>query len=359
MLAQAMGGAPGDDLVAKIQAETQGNPLFAKEIGQLLAAEGATARAGLPIPRGVLRGDRPAPSAPLEAVPRGPDTGLGLGREFDRTCSSARAPSAGTSSSPRSTRRHAGLVGDVPDGLGRLRFSHILVRDALYEDLPAPRRLRLHRAIAEALEELYAGNLEPHVAELAQHYGAAGPAAAEGDRVRPAGGRPGRGASSHTRRRRAGTRARSTLLETARSGDDDRMLRAAAGARRGAHAAPAAAARPSEACAGRRGARRAGRPSPPTRRAPTVGRFGWARASSDPALVPLLERALAAVGDGDSHARVRLLARLAAARRDEPPRERGSRSAARPWRSRTGAATRRHWRRARGYVRAIDGPDRR
>ena len=50
----------------------------------------------------------------------------------------------------------AGLVGDAPDAPGRLRFSHILVRDALYEDLSAPRRLRLHRAVAEALETLYA-----------------------------------------------------------------------------------------------------------------------------------------------------------------------------------------------------------
>ena len=73
----------------------------------------------------------------------------------------------------------AGLVGDAPDAPGRLRFSHILVRDALYEDLSAPRRLRLHRAVAEALETLYAGNPEPHVAELARHYGAAGPIVAD------------------------------------------------------------------------------------------------------------------------------------------------------------------------------------
>jgi tetratricopeptide (TPR) repeat protein len=52
------------------------------------------------------------------------------------------------------------------------------------------------------------------------------------------------------------------------------------------------------------------------------GRFGWARASIDPFYVPVLERALAAVGTEDSSARVRLLARLAAARRDDAPRDR-------------------------------------
>ncbi len=51
------------------------------------------------------------------------------------------------------------------------------------------------------------------------------------------------------------------------------------------------------------------------------GRFAWGRASVDPGLVPLLERALAAVGGQDSKERVRLLGRLAAARRDEPARE--------------------------------------
>ncbi|MEA2405535.1 MAG: eukaryotic-like serine/threonine-protein kinase, partial [Thermoleophilaceae bacterium] len=52
------------------------------------------------------------------------------------------------------------------------------------------------------------------------------------------------------------------------------------------------------------------------------GRFIWGRAGADPAVVVLLERALAAVGREDSPARVRLLARLAAALRDERLRER-------------------------------------
>src|SRR5204863_6640964 len=50
------------------------------------------------------------------------------------------------------------------------------------------------------------------------------------------------------------------------------------------------------------------------------GRFAWARASTDPALAPLLERALTAIGDNDGRVRVRLLARLAGASRDDPSR---------------------------------------
>src|SRR5205823_2376804 len=57
---------------------------------------------------------------------------------------------------------------------GRYRFSHALVRETLYEELSASQRPRLHRRIAEALEDLYAADparLERHLAELAHHFG--------------------------------------------------------------------------------------------------------------------------------------------------------------------------------------------
>ena len=56
LLQQTMGGAPPEALVAEIHAGTQGNPLFAKEIGRLLAEDGAgrTAPGSLPMSQGVL-----------------------------------------------------------------------------------------------------------------------------------------------------------------------------------------------------------------------------------------------------------------------------------------------------------------
>ncbi|HEX5980966.1 MAG TPA: hypothetical protein VFY52_07760, partial [Thermoleophilaceae bacterium] len=51
------------------------------------------------------------------------------------------------------------------------------------------------------------------------------------------------------------------------------------------------------------------------------GRFLWDRAMSDERLVPLLQDALAALGDVDSTLRVQLLSRLSAALRGEPSRE--------------------------------------
>ena len=67
-----------------------------------------------------------------------------------------------------------GLV-DVEEP-GRYRFTHALVRDAIYDGLAAPARARAHAAVALALEDRYAGRLLDHVGELAEHYRLAGPA---------------------------------------------------------------------------------------------------------------------------------------------------------------------------------------
>jgi class 3 adenylate cyclase len=54
-------------------------------------------------------------------------------------------------------------------------LAHTALRHTLYGELSAPRRVRLHRQIGEALERLHAANLEPHLAELAYHYANAAP----------------------------------------------------------------------------------------------------------------------------------------------------------------------------------------
>ena len=70
-------------------------------------------------------------------------------------------------------------------------------------------------------------------------------------------------------------------------------------------------------------ARRAGLPQLLARAAAEFGgRIIYARAGDDERLLPLLEEGLAALADEDVELRIRLLARLAAAHRDEPSRDR-------------------------------------
>jgi hypothetical protein len=50
------------------------------------------------------------------------------------------------------------------------RFTHALFRQALYDELIAPRRIRLHQHVARALENAYRLRLDEHAAELAEHF---------------------------------------------------------------------------------------------------------------------------------------------------------------------------------------------
>jgi tetratricopeptide (TPR) repeat protein len=216
----------------------------------------------------------------------------------------------------------ARLIVGVPGAPERFRFSHILVRDTLYEDLPAPRRLRLHLAAAQSIEALHAANPRPHVAEMTHHFVAAGRLGVEKALI-------------YAEQTGDVAAAQYGYEEAARSYTLALELREGAGSEPArvcelllslgemqSRAGNAAAAK--DAC--RRAASIADEHGWHDRfvRAAIAygGRFVWPRASTDPALVPLLERALDVVDSDDVRAKARLLSRLAAAIRDEPLRER-------------------------------------
>src|SRR5207253_2156659 len=69
-----------------------------------------------------------------------------------------------------SAARH-GLVHSVADSSDRYAFSHGLVQATLYDGLAQSRRVALHRAVGEALEERYADDeLDARLTELAHHF---------------------------------------------------------------------------------------------------------------------------------------------------------------------------------------------
>jgi DNA-binding SARP family transcriptional activator len=316
LLELVVGGKPDDELARRVQAETEGNPLFSTEFGRLVAAGGR-----LTIPEGVRDTIRRRVEHHTPQCREALALASVMGREFDPEVIAQMSDLAGDElANVLDEAAAARLVEALPDGAGRLRFSHILVRDAIYEDLPAPRRFRLHRAAAEALEALFP---DAHLAELAHHYLEAGSAvrakAIEYSR------RAGERAASQYGFDEAARHYRNALrqLEEHGSGESERAcdLLLALGevlSRAGnEHDAKGALVRAAAI------AQRAGRADQLARAALNYGgRFSWARASTDPALTPLLERALAAVGDSDARTRVRLLARLAGASRDDTLRER-------------------------------------
>jgi hypothetical protein len=74
-----------------------------------------------------------------------------------------------------SALEHAVRVGVLEErplpGAVRYRFAHAFFRQTLYEEMIAPRRLRLHQQVARALEAQYATRHAEHAAELAEHFG--------------------------------------------------------------------------------------------------------------------------------------------------------------------------------------------
>jgi DNA-binding SARP family transcriptional activator len=316
------GTAPGPGLAEAIHAETEGNALFVSETVQLLAAEGRVegADAHLTIPPGVravigrrvARLSDPCNEMLVAASIMGRELGIDALTEVSGLGSKQLMEVLNEAMAER-------VLDDVPGAPGRVRFSHVLIRDTLYDELTAARRMQLHREVGEALETAYASDPEPHLAELAQHFVAAAPLGVRDKAVDYA--------------RRAGQRAATQLAfeEAARHyeialtlAEDERerceLLLALGDAEGRAGDTPASKAAFREAA---ELAERAGLAQHLARAAINYGgRFAWALSVSDSEMVPLLERALAAIGDDDSALRARMLARLAAAARDDPRRER-------------------------------------
>ena len=164
-------------LVATVYSETEGNPFFVNEIVRLLVAEGR-----LEHPERVKSWSITIPQGVREVVGRRLD-------QLTEECNQALtiASVIGREFSLDALERVSDLSGDrllevleeavaarviteVTDAAGRYTFSHALVRDTLHEELGTARRVALHRRIAEVLEELHSGRLEPHLADLAYHF---------------------------------------------------------------------------------------------------------------------------------------------------------------------------------------------
>ena len=64
----------------------------------------------------------------------------------------------------------AGIVQSNLDVSGGFQFTHALIRETIYEDLPAVDRLRLHGRAGDALVGVYSAHLEPALTRIAHHY---------------------------------------------------------------------------------------------------------------------------------------------------------------------------------------------
>ena len=176
LIEQRVDVLPSAETVDAVHEATEGNPLFVEEMAALLGRGPARVPAGI---RDVIR-QRLAP-LPAETV-RLLAAGAVMGREFDldlsvRLVSSDGGAAGGIGRGAIDEAVRADLV--APTAGGRYRFGHMLVRDVLYDDLPATTRARYHGEIGRSLEQR--DELDPvdHFDELAHHFVAAGDAERE------------------------------------------------------------------------------------------------------------------------------------------------------------------------------------
>ena len=173
------GVAVGNDVAAAIHDRTEGNPFFVAEVVRLLVEDGTltdpSADSWAVVPEGVrdVVRERLAQLSPAQRDVL--ITAAVLGRTVDLdVLEEATARSGDEVDEAIETGLVAGVLDD--EGPGRFRFTHALVRDAVYELLPATGRRRAHAAAGQALERRRFGRTADHAAELAEHYRLAGPA---------------------------------------------------------------------------------------------------------------------------------------------------------------------------------------
>lgn len=216
LITELSGIVADGEKVAAICEATEGNPLFVREVVRLVASAGELARPGrvrVPIPEGVRAVIRQR-LVPLSAdAVQVLSAAAVVGRDFELSLLGAASDlPLDRLLSGLSDAVALGVVTEEPGTAGQFRFSHPLMRELIYEDLPIPARMQLHQLVGEAIEQRYRPDCGPHLAQLAHHFAQAAAA--------------GQGAKGLHYARRAGDRAMDTCAYREAAAEYRRALQA-------------------------------------------------------------------------------------------------------------------------------------
>jgi DNA-binding CsgD family transcriptional regulator len=174
------GTVSGTALMAAVCQHSEGNPLFIRELTRYLLHEALSADGVIPhTPAGI----REVIGQRLNRLSGDCNRVLGMaaviGRRFDLDVLTGldETLSQGELLDALEEALGAHIVEELPQA-GRYQFSHALIRETLYEELSAVRRLRLHQKVGERVEAVHRHDLQAHLPQLAHHFSQAAPAGA-------------------------------------------------------------------------------------------------------------------------------------------------------------------------------------
>jgi tetratricopeptide (TPR) repeat protein len=185
MLASLAGQEVPWSLAEAVHRQTEGNPLFVQEVVRYLAEEGVFVRdkgrwqskGDTPVEMRIPDGLRDVIGKRLSSLSESCNKVLSvaavIGRDFNlEVLQNVSGLSDDDLFKSLEEARKAAVI-EERTGTGAIvnyRFAHAFFRQTLYEEIIAPRRIRLHQQVARALEEVYKTRLEEHAAELAEHF---------------------------------------------------------------------------------------------------------------------------------------------------------------------------------------------
>jgi DNA-binding SARP family transcriptional activator/RecA/RadA recombinase len=183
VMASHVGSDPDDELARLISDRTGGNPFFVLEVLRLLGTNGwpdrTPAEAATLVAQQVPAGVRDVLRRRLGRLPDQTRTVLlvaaVIGQEFDVDV--VRAVTGLDDDDALAAVEltvSAGLVVEDPTTVGRFRFAHALIREAIYGEISRARRARLHARVGQALLD-HRGVDTDSVLQLAQHWWLAAP----------------------------------------------------------------------------------------------------------------------------------------------------------------------------------------
>jgi predicted ATPase len=166
---------PSEELVSTVGEKTDGNPFLVLEIAQLVKNQPGAFKAGVQgastfsLPQGVTAVvQRRLAMLPPKAH-RVLAVAAVIGQEFSREVL-VQVLESELRMEPLTEALRSSIITEVPEALGRYRFVHALVSEALYEEIETADRARIHRRVAKVLEQMQGMSPTANLAEIAFHY---------------------------------------------------------------------------------------------------------------------------------------------------------------------------------------------